>query len=90
MRNGHGRKRRVTTNPLPPAWYWGKRNASRTWLAGAVETPEPRRKYRRQRVWNSNDSTTGAAAFTARSKAASEAVIMITRVRADPPGRSRM
>jgi hypothetical protein len=43
----------------------------------------------RHPVWNSKESTTGAAASTARSKAASRAVIRIARARADPPGRSR-
>ena len=51
--------------------------------------------------WNSKESTIGAADSTARSKAASEAVIRIVMVRADsagpdsdgtrmPSGRSRM
>jgi hypothetical protein len=74
------------------------------WLVATIEEPGPRavllywlalevfglfKEPGRHPAWNSNDSTTGAAASTARSKAASEALIMITSVRADPPGRSK-
>jgi hypothetical protein len=42
-------------------------------------------RHHRSRVWNSKDSSTGAADSIVRSKAASGAVIQIASARADPP-----